>query len=78
MLLDDIWSNTIAPLWFPHLSEGSNLAQRSFLLNGEALNSLYVLEFRLCQNRTHQIEISLCEWSPIFYTEHKHHTHIYN
>ena len=40
-LLDDIWSNTIAPLWFPHLSEGSNLAQWS-LLNGETLNSLYI------------------------------------
>lgn len=61
-----------------HTFQKARTWQRSFLLNGEALNALYVLEFRLCQNRTYQIEISLCEWSPIFYTEHKHHTHIYN
>lgn len=24
-LLDDIWSNTTAPLWSPHTSEGPNL-----------------------------------------------------
>lgn len=40
-LLDDNWSNTTAPLWFPHLSEGSHLVQWS-LLNGETLNSLYI------------------------------------
>lgn len=28
-----------------------------FLLNGETLNSLYILEFRLYQDRIHQIKI---------------------
>lgn len=38
-----------------------------FSLNEETLNSLYILEFRLYQDRIHQIKIFVN--GPLFYTQ---------
>lgn len=80
-LLEDIWSNTLAPFWSIHFRRpkprtgGSHSSP--FYWMGR-LWTLFILEFGSHQNRSHHIEISLCEQPPILHTGHKHHTHIHN